>query len=325
MTGGESNAARRDALPAEGTSCAACGASATTADALPVADYEYGVEPARPFAFARCPECGSERLTPTPTEAELLSFYPPGYHAYNDDHGAVATLLVGIRARLRARAYAALVGGRPGALYDVGAGDCRHFTELLRYHPFTCAGIEINPRMAEQGRARGFDVESGTLERADLTRHLGRYDIVSMNHVLEHVIDPGEVTRRAFQLLRPGGHLVGQLPTNSSWEARAFGPYWAGYHFPRHLHVFSRAGLTRLLQRVGFVDIRIRSTPHIQIPLSLQNALVGRGWNLRLRFGRARLFGPLLLASLPLEVVQASCGRSGVVDFQATRPAGPAA
>lgn len=288
-------------------------------------DYEYGVTPSRPFAFARCLHCGSERLAPTPSEAELLSFYPSGYHAYNDDHGAVATLLVGIRARLRARAYAALVGGRPAALYDVGAGDCRHFTELLRYHPFSCAGIEINPHMAELGRARGFDVETGTLEHADLARHVGRYDIVSMNHVLEHVVDPVEVTRRAFDLLRPGGHLVGQLPTNSSWEARGFGRYWAGYHFPRHLHVFSRPGLTQLLRRAGFTDVRIRSTPHIQIPLSLQNALVGRGWDLRLRFGRGRFFGPLLLASLPLEVLQAACGRSGVVDFQATRPGAPPA
>lgn len=311
--------------PPETTRCAACGSSEILPFASAPADYEYAVTPARHFVFPRCVACGSERLEPTPSEAELLSFYPPGYHAYNDDHGGVATLLVGIRARLRARAYAALVGGRPGALYDVGAGDCRHFTELLRYHPFSCAGIEINPRMAEQGRARGFDVDTGTLERADLSRHLGRYDIVSMNHVLEHVIDPAEVVRRSFQLLRPGGHLVGQLPTNSSWESRWFGRYWAGYHFPRHLHVFSRRGLAQLLRRAGFTDIRIRSTPHIQIPLSLQNVVVGRGWNVQPRFGRAWFFGPLLLACLPLEVVQALCGRSGVVDFEATRPMEPAA
>ncbi|MGH7786540.1 MAG: class I SAM-dependent methyltransferase [Candidatus Binatia bacterium] len=300
--------------------CAACRAAEMVRSADAVADYEYGITPTRPFAFSRCIQCGSERLDPTPSEAELLSFYPPGYHAYNDDHGGVASVLVGLRARLRARAYAALVGGKPGALYDVGAGDCRHFTELLRYHPFSCAGVEINPRMAERGRARGFDVDTGTLEATDLSRHIGKYDIVSMNHVLEHVIDPSEVVGRAFQLLRPGGHLVGQIPTNTSWEFRQFGRYWAGYHFPRHLHVFSRPGLLRLLMRAGFTTVRIRSTPHVQIALSIQNLLVARGWNARLRFGRAWFFGPLLFASLPFEIIQALCGRSGVIDFEATRP-----
>jgi SAM-dependent methyltransferase len=70
------------------------------------------------------------------------------------------------------------------------------------------------------------------LETMPLDGHESRYDIVSMNHVLEHVIDPGLVLERALRLLRPGGWLVGQLPARTSWEARLFGRYWGGYHFP---------------------------------------------------------------------------------------------
>src|SRR6185369_5691375 len=107
----------------------------------------------------------------------------------------------------------------------------------------TFAGVEINPEMAERARAHGYDVETGTLERMDLTRHTGRYDIVSMNHVLEHVNDPREVVRRTHSLLKPGGWVVGQLPTKSSWEYRAFRGRWAGYHYPRHLQIFTREAL----------------------------------------------------------------------------------
>jgi 2-polyprenyl-6-hydroxyphenyl methylase/3-demethylubiquinone-9 3-methyltransferase len=78
-----------------------------------------------------------------------------------------------------------------------------------------------------------------------------------MNHVVEHVLDPREVVRRTFAMLAPGGHVIGQLPTRTSWERRAFGPAWAGYHFPRHLQIFSRPALTRLLEEAGFVDVRI--------------------------------------------------------------------
>jgi SAM-dependent methyltransferase len=299
--------------------CPACSATAAAPSPNAPRDFEYAVTPSRPLGFLRCAECESERLDPLPSEEELLGFYPAGYHAYNDDHGWLATRLVALRARRRARYYAALVGGARGAVFDVGAGDCRHFLELARHHPFDFAGVELNPAMAAQARERGYDVTGGTLERMDLTRHVGRYDIVSMNHVLEHVLDPGEVLRRTHRLLKPGGHVVGQLPTRTSWEADTFGGRWAGYHYPRHVHVFSRAGLIALLRTSGFEAVRISSAPHIQIALSLQNVLVERGLGGRLRFGRAWYFPLLMLACLPLEVAIAACNRSGVIDFEARR------
>jgi SAM-dependent methyltransferase len=142
-----------------------------------------------------------------------------------------------------------------------------------------------------------------------------------MNHVLEHVIDPAEVLQRAERILRPGGRIVGQLPTLSTWEHRVFGPCWAGYHYPRHLQLYSRPALAAALGAAGFVDVRIRSTPHVQTALSVQNWLVARGVRTRLRFGRAPWFGPLLLLSLPIEVLAFLRDRSGVIDFEAQKPA----
>lgn len=310
-------------LAASGSSrCPVCQADDGRSVWANPADYEYGVVPQRPFRFLACAACGTEWLDPRPTPDELVRFYPPGYHAYNDDHGALATALVALRARLRARQYRALLPPSGGWLFDVGAGDCRHFSELSRLAGFSFAGVEINAAMAERAREQGYDVESGTLEAMDLARHLNRYHIVSMNHVLEHVLDPREVVRRTFAMLAPGGHVIGQLPTRSSWEPRAFGPAWAGYHFPRHLQIFSRPALTRLLEEAGFVDVRLKSTPHVQTALSTQNWLVRRGLRSRLQYGRARYFGLLLLLSLPIEMVAALCNQSGVIDFQARRPDG---
>ena len=241
------------------------------------------------------------RSSPDPGGA--VAFYPSGYHAYNDDHGVVASALVSLRARLRARQYHALLTASGGRLFDVGAGDCRHFEEIARQPGYSFAGVELNPEMAQRARDRGYDVETGTLERMDLPRHAGRYAVVSMNHVLEHVHDPAEVLRaRSPCSNREGGSSDRchdeQLGT---WP---FGNAWAGYHFPRHLQVCSRDGLTQLLARTGFVDVRLRSTPHIQSALSLQNAVVRRGWRPRSRFGRAPWFGGLMLACLPFELLR---------------------
>jgi SAM-dependent methyltransferase len=297
--------------------CPVCGSERSRLRRSDVEDFEYFVEPSQHLVVQECVDCVSQFLHPRPGVEELVGFYPPSYHAYNENHGRVATMLVRTRARVRARQYQRLFGGPRGRLFDVGTGDCRHFDELRRFCDIECAGVELNPAVAEQGRARGYDVAVGTLETMDLTGHVGRYDLVSMNHVLEHVLEPRVAADRARQLLRPGGHLVGQLPTVTSWEARIFGRRWGGYHYPRHLQMFSREGLARSLASAGFADIHIRSAPHIQTAVSLQNTLVSRGWRPEMSYGKTPAYSALLVAVAPFELVAYACDRGGIIDFSA--------
>lgn len=300
--------------------CPICGSDQTWLYRTDVTDLEYFVTPPRCFVIQKCRDCGSESLTPRPLESELPPFYPNDYHAYNENHTGVARLLVQFRARSRARFYGKLIQGGQGRIFDVGTGDCRHFDELRRYLDLECAGIEIQPDVAAKGRARGYDVLEGTLEAADLTDHVGRYDIVSMNHVLEHVVFPHTMLERAYLLLRPGGYVIGQLPTVSSWENKVFGHNWGGYHYPRHLQIPSKVGLSRLLEDIGFSSIRIRSAPHIQTTISLQNTLVRRGWRPPMQNGKTPAYGALLVAALPYESVAWLCDEGGIVNFQAQKP-----
>ena len=303
-----------------GAKCPACQATLGEISLEQPVDYEYGVKPDRDYCYRRCASCASEWLEPRPDDEQLPNFYPDNYHAHNDDHGMVAGLLVRIRGWLRGRKYRSLLPDRKsGRLFDVGAGDCRHFEELQRYADWEFAGVEIQEPVAASARARGYDIETGVLESMDLSRHRGRYDLVSMNHVLEHVRDPEEVVKRCYELLKPGGYLIGQQPTNSTWET-VFGDAWAGYHYPRHLQVFSRPGLQQMLANRGFNSIRIRSAPHCQTAISMQNALLARGWSLPLDHGRSRIYGLLLLISLPVEFIAWILDRSGTNDFIARRP-----
>ena len=300
--------------------CPICGSGQTWQYRNDVVDLEYFVEPPRDFLVEKCGHCDSEFLTPRPDESELPPFYPEDYHAYNENHGAVARLLVQARARSRARFYGSLIQHRPGRLFDVGTGDCRHFDELRRYLDLECAGIEIQADVAAKGRARGYDVLEGTLETADLTGHVGRYDVVSMNHVLEHVVEPRTMLERSFDLLQPGGYVIGQLPTVSSWENRIFGRNWGGYHYPRHLQIPSRSGLAGLLSDIGLEEVTIRSAPHIQTTISLQNSLVRRGWRPPMHNGKTPVYSALLVASLPYESVAWVFDEGGIIDFRGRRP-----
>lgn len=321
---GGNAATRSDGLPgvvpSPPVTCPICGSDRSRLHRTDVIDLEYFVEPPRAFNVQRCDACFSEFLDPRPTESELPPFYPSDYHAYNENHGGVARALVEVRARSRARFYGRLIPNRPGRLFDVGTGDCRHFDELRRFLDLECAGIEIQPEIAAKGRARGYDVLEGTLETADLSDHLGKYDVVSMNHILEHVVYPQTMLERAFELLRPGGRVIGQVPTVSSWDSKIFGRNWGGYHFPRHLQIPSRPGLSRLIEDVGFDDVKIKTAPHILTTISLQNSLVRWGWHPHMQYGKTPIYAGLMVLALPYETVAWLADEGGIIDFQGRRP-----
>jgi SAM-dependent methyltransferase len=299
--------------------CPVCQSSKTRFWRNDIEDFEYGVQPVTHYALWRCEACASGFLWPRPDPEVMASFYPDDYHAYHDDHGAVASLLVGMRSRARAAYYARMAPGQ-GRLFDVGAGDCRHFDAIREYSQLTFSGVDLKPEMVEKARARGYDVTLGMLETMDITPHVGQYDIVSMNHVVEHVLDPDLLLKRALALLKPGGYVVGQLPTSSCWELSIFGRYWGGHHYPRHLQAISREGLADALTRAGFTGVRVMSVPHVQTSLSLQNWLVGHGWKPRMKFGKTPIYNLLLLVALPFEAVAYAAGRCGIVNFEARRP-----
>lgn len=300
--------------------CPVCGSADTAFWRNDLEDFEYGVHPATRYALHRCLSCQSGFLWPRPDPAVMASFYPDDYHAYHPDHGVVASLLVSLRSKGRAGYYNKLAPGK-GHLFDVGAGDCRHFDALKVHSELLFSGVDLKPEMVEKAQARGYDVTLGMLETMDIVPHVGRYDIVSMNHVIEHVLDPDVLLRRSLALLKPGGYVVGQLPTSSCWELKVFGRYWGGHHYPRHLQAISRDGLAGALTRAGFADVRVMSVPHVQTALSVQNWLIGHGWSPRMTHGKSPLYGLFLLAVLPFEAVAFAAGRCGIINFEARRPA----
>ncbi len=303
-----------------GPTCVICGARSTGPLSAQPVDYEYSVQPARSLTVYLCHGCGSRFVHPRPTVEEMLSFYPSNYHAYHEDHGSVAGVLVARRSKARAGGYRRLVGKDPIRLFDVGTGDCRHFQDLSRYGRFEFAGVELNPGMVEAARRRGYDVQQGTLEELDTCAYQGRFDLVTMYQLVEHVGDPRLLFDKALALLKPGGYVLGQLPCMDSLERRIFGRYWAGYHYPRHLQMFSKRGMRGLLEAAGFGEVSVSTALHLQAGLSLQNLLLGKmGYRPRMVYGKTPAYSLLLLAVTPFCAIEFLFRQGGMMNFRARR------
>jgi 2-polyprenyl-3-methyl-5-hydroxy-6-metoxy-1,4-benzoquinol methylase len=142
-----------------------------------------------------------------------------------------------------------------GTILDVGSGRGWMLNDLKRKYRFRrTAGIQISRPAVEFSRnVLGLEIFDRDLLEADFGR--GRFDIVTLWHVLEHVRKPEETIRRCWQLLNPGGLLVVEVPNFDSWTCPWTLPYWLGFDPSHHLTFFTPSALTSLLERNGF-DIR---------------------------------------------------------------------
>ena len=286
----------------------------------PPEDYEYRVGIAGEFNIQCCEACGSEFVWPRPSIAELRQMYPATYYAYDQEMGRFWQALYELRCRGEAKRLLRLSTRRPLRLFDVGAGDCRHFKAIDALGNFELSGVEMNEKMAAAGRLAGFDIAQGTFEEYDPSDRLASVDILTMNHVIEHVIDPHETAKKVYSLLAPHGVFYGRTPKLASIGHRIFGRFWGGYHYPRHLHLYTGESLTAMLRQCGFREVEIIEDLNLFPALSLQNFLVGKlGLPLKLKGGHSRIWTLLVALTAPLSYFDYFSGRGDCMIFVARK------
>jgi SAM-dependent methyltransferase len=159
-------------------------------------------------------------------------------------------------------------------LLDIGCGSGT-FLHLARKYGYECFGMDISGQaVAEAQRQYGLDVRQGGIGSGIWADR--RFDCISMFHVLEHLPDPGAALEYAGSLLKPGGHLILQVPNAASVQARLFGTRWYGLDVPRHLVNFTPGALSFLLEKSGFQPRVLRRFSLRDNPAALASSLAMR-------------------------------------------------
>jgi SAM-dependent methyltransferase len=132
---------------------------------------------------------------------------------------------------------------------DIGCGCC----ETLGYHKARgCEvwGCEADENVRAIADKFGFNVHIGLFDPDNYEKDY--FDYVTMNHVLEHCVDPEKTLQQVYAVLKPGGKLIVGMPQPYCIERFLIGRYWLGWHTPFHLNIFSKQSSHLLLEKAGF-------------------------------------------------------------------------
>ena len=113
-------------------------------------------------------------------------------------------------------------------------------------------GVEPDRQALVLAQQRGLDVFYGTAESLPPEVKSRQYDMIVMNHVLEHTRDPLLALRNALQLLVDGGKLVMEVPNNSCIGLKSSGIAWMHLDVPRHLYFFTPQSFRAIYEKVKF-------------------------------------------------------------------------
>ena len=167
-----------------------------------------------PFGVLHCASCRLRWLSPRPDAEGYERLYSDalyfgGRGASPAGYTALAKSRIDyFRARIRSAAKIAATGA-PLAILDYGAAT-GEFVRAARDEGHECTGIELSA----DARATAKAVNDVTLLPADAAQKIGemQFDVVHMNHVLEHMPNPLSHLRWCRRILRPHGLLVLEVP-----------------------------------------------------------------------------------------------------------------
>ena len=235
------------------------------------------------YPYDKCDSCGTWFLNPFPSIKETPSFYPTQYYsfhqhsnnlthrfsllAYRSLYATTASIFSRIifsPLKMLTRGTVIFAGGR---ILDVGSGSGA-FLQKMQELGMTVQGVEFSSEGAAEANAHGIPTKAGALQHAKLAP--SSYDVITINHVLEHVTDPNADLARMHALLKSHGTLIVGVPVTDGLAARLFKTHWPNLDAPRHLVLMPARTLEKAITDCGFRVIRRR---YVGMPFALTSGL----------------------------------------------------
>lgn len=190
---------------------------------------------------------------------------------------------------------------RPGKVLDIGAST-GVMLDIFKENGWQTFGVEPSESSLVATK-KGHNISNVFFEKVNFKKNY--FDLIILNHTLEHLEDPEKVLVKAFNLLKRGGAVLVDVPNAGGIGSKLLGKKWP-YLLPKeHISQFTKDSLSDVFAKAGFKIIHFESRSGI---FEYSNPVLAL-WQSLTSF-KKRFFEDILLSPYSLLVTLLNMGDS---------------
>ena len=196
------------------------------------------------FTYRECIECSLIFLSNIP---ENLEDY------YQDDYFEIPSKekLIKIASKIEYQIEMIKTFTSKGRLLDIGSA-FGAFAFAAKDSGFIVDSIEMNELcckyLSEEVKVNVYQGD----KPQEIIRDLGFYDVITLWHNIEHLIEPWSVLKEVAAKISPGGIILVATPSPNSFAFKLLGSLWPHIDAPRHINLIPEKLLTEYIESYGF-------------------------------------------------------------------------
>lgn len=197
------------------------------------------------FYIVKCLNCSFTYVKPLPLDSQLSKFYDN----FDYKNNKLEEPLIRRDAIRSLKIICKHVGSMEKRLLDVGCGR-GYFLDEARKIGFEVFGIDYSFKMIKYAK----NIFNLNVQNIDVFKYKSqvKFDIITLNQVIEHLSKPRDLIKKCYKLLNPGGLVYIATPNIDSLSAKVLKEHFDHLIPPEHLGYFNNKTLTYLLKSANF-------------------------------------------------------------------------
>lgn len=203
------------------------------------------------YQFNKCSTCNFIFISPKPSSGIINSYYKK----FTYDTGFKNEKVIRKDAKKTLQILAKLIN--KGTLLDIGCG-AGFFLDEARKSGWQIEGVDMSGVAVKYAKEKlSIPTKIGDFLKLEYMQK--RYDVVVLNQVIEHLINPFPVLIKAIALLKQDGILLVATPNNNSVMSYVQKEKFNYVTPPEHILYFSPNNLKLLINKLNCKTLKIRT------------------------------------------------------------------
>jgi SAM-dependent methyltransferase len=218
-----------------------------------------------------CEKCGFAHVYPLPTLEETENIYKNEYYQkekpnYINENVIDKDWWIATYNR-RFDVYEKLINSKNRSLLDIGSGP-GVFLEAAKNRGWEVLGVEPNIDAANHTKKIGYEVINEMYDKK-LSQKLKKFDLINLTLVLEHIVNPIDLIKLAYDQLNPNGIISIVVPNDFNPFQKILHNYLEFENWwivpDHHLNYFNKETLSDCLIKNNFKIVHSETTFPIDI------------------------------------------------------------